>query len=51
MLPRKHLLMQPPRQNPDGTTLANTDEARQPEESNDSSGTINWVELEENYCC
>ena len=33
--------------NPDGTTPAITVEAGQPEDSNDSSGTINWVELEE----
>ena len=32
----------------DGTTPANADGAGQPEESNDSSGTINWEELESN---
>ena len=31
--------------NPEGTTPANTDEAGQPEESNDSSGTINWENI------
>ena len=30
----------------DGTTPANADDAEQPEESNDSSGTINWDDLE-----
>ena len=34
--------------NTDDPTPANADEAGQPEESNDSSGTINWVELQLN---
>ena len=38
--------MQPPKTNPDGTTPANADDAEQPEESNDSSGTINWDDFE-----
>ena len=37
-----------PQANTDGTTPAIADDAEQPEESNDSSGTINWVELESN---
>ena len=46
MLLLKQFLMMSPRTNPDGTTPANADDAEQPEESNDSSGTINWDDFE-----
>ena len=36
-----------PQTNPDGATHANTDDAEQPEESNDSSGSFNWDDFED----